>query len=805
MITEQNKLFTLHTDNTTYAFRVMDTGHLEHLYYGRKIKLDVNYDFLIEKHTFAPGNTINYDDSHKNLTLEDVCLEMSANGRGDVREPFIEVIHSDGSRTTDFVYEKYEITSEKEAYASLPGSYDDSGKVEHLCITLCDIQYTLTLELHYYVFAECDVITRSAKLINNSEESVKLLRCMSTQIDFASSDYCITHFTGAWGREMKKNSFLLSSGKFVNASFTGTSSNKANPFVMLGREHTTEDAGECYGFNLIYSGNHYEAVEISSFGKMRFVSGINPQSFCYVLQAGEWFEAPEAVMTYSHEGYHGMSNHMHAFAREHIVRGEWKHKVRPVLLNSWEASYFDINEHKLLNLAKAGKEVGIELFVVDDGWFGQRNDDTSSLGDWEPNGKKLPKGLAGLSSKIKALGLEFGIWVEPEMVNLNSKLYQEHPDWVLAIPGKPHSEGRNQRILDLTRNEVQDYIIESMTKIFSSCDISYVKWDMNRNFSDYFSQALPSERQGEVAHRYILGLYRCMNELTKRFPHILFEGCASGGNRFDLGILCYFPQIWASDNTDALCRAEIQYGYSFGYPMSTVSAHVSACPNHQTLRTTPLETRFHVAAFGILGYECNLCDMSKEDLAAIKAQIALYKEWREILQFGEFYRGRSFFDSSNGFSCLNSNSGNLMEWTCVSEDKSKAVGMLIQNLVIPNVSFAYYQPKGLNPDMFYHFYNRILKYNIKDFGDLINQVSPIHIRQDSLTHNLVAKFVKMYGETEDTYGYGDALMYAGVKLKQAFAGVGYNSEIRHFQDFGSRLYFMEQEMEITDEIKKNEC
>ena len=352
---------------------------------------------------------------------------------------------------------------------------------------------------------------------------------------------------------------------------------------------------------------------------------------------------------------------MHTFVRECIVRGEWKKKLRPVLLNSWEASYFDIDEEKLLKLAKAGKDVGIELFVMDDGWFGKRNSDNCSLGDWKVNKDKLPNGLKGICDKINALGLDFGIWVEPEMVNVDSELYRNHPEWVMEIPGKPHSEGRNQRVLDLANPKVVDYLIETMSDVLSSANISYVKWDMNRIFSDYYSKFLPKERQGEVSHRYVLGLYKMMSELPQRFPHILFEGCAAGGNRFDLGILSYFPQIWASDNTDALYRVNAQTGYSYGYPMSTVTAHVSSCPNHQTLRSTPLKTRFNVAAFGVCGYECNLCELSDDELKEIKEQIAIYKEWRDVLQFGDFYRGKD---------------DNIHEWTCVSSDKKKAVGML---------------------------------------------------------------------------------------------------------------------------------
>lgn len=795
MIKENNGIFTLETEHTSYLFGVMETGHLEHFYYGRTIHFRDDAA-LREKHAFAPGNGIYYDDGHKNFSLEDTCLEMSSYGKGDIREPFIEVVHRDGSITSDFLYDSFLITDTKPEYGLLPGSYSEDGKVEHLLITLKDRNYGLALELHYYVYPKCDVITRSAKLVNESQEAVSIKRLMSLQVDFPTPDFRFITFTGEWAREMKRTDIPILAGKYVNASYAGVSSSRANPFVMLSKEHTTEDYGECWGFNLIYSGNHYEAVEVSGFGKTRIVSGINPQSFSWELAPGEVFESPEGVMTFSHEGFNGLSQHMHRFVREHIVRGRWKKKVRPVLLNSWEAAYFDIDEKKLLRLAKAGKEAGIELFVMDDGWFGERTDDTRSLGDWDVNEKKLPGGLKRLCDKVRALGLSFGIWVEPEMVNRNSRLFKAHPEWAMDIPGKGHSEGRNQRILDLTNPSVQDYIIEEMGKVFSGANISYVKWDMNRIFSDVYSKCLKGERQGEVFHRYVCGLYRCMKELTERFPKILFEGCSSGGNRFDLGILCYFPQIWASDNTDALCRAEIQNGYSYGYPMSAISAHVSASPNHQTLRRTPLETRFHVAAFGVFGYECNFCDMGREELLAVKEQIALYKKWRKVLQFGSFYRGRNFSEGTGYHTSIGINSQNTMEWTCVSPGKERAVGMLFQKLVVPNDLFAYYRARGLKEDTCYHFFNRSLKYSLKDFGGLVNMIAPIHIKQDSLVETIAAKVVKLDGETEDCFVYGDELMYHGVKLKQAFGSVGYHSEVRIYQDFGSRMYFMEKVADI---------
>lgn len=778
-----DSLFVLNTANTTYAFRVMDDcRYLEHLYYGSKIHVESG-DGLIEQHAFAPGNSVVYQEGSDAYTLEDACLEVSSLGKGDIREPFIEAVLPDGSTTLDFVFDSYSCVQGKKALISLPCAYDDDNLATQLVITMKDKNSDLLLKIIYSVFPECDVITRSAALENNGAEPVKLVRLMSNQIDFDNSDYVFTCFRGAWAREMNRYDTSVGGCKLVNSSFTGTSSNRANPFVMLSGKNTDEDHGECYGFNLIYSGNHYEAVEVNGYNKTRFVQGINPLNFEYRIDAGEIFEAPEAIMTYSGDGFNFLSQNMHAFVREHIVRGEYKKRPRPVLLNSWEASYFDIDRAGLVKLAREGKNVGIELFVMDDGWFGERNDDRHSLGDWYVNESKLPGGLPALVSDIKNLGMDFGIWVEPEMINVNSRLYEAHPEWVMDIPEKNHSEGRNQRILDLCNVEVQDFIIDEMTRVLGSADISYVKWDMNRNISDYYSKALDKDRQKEVGHRYVLGLYRCMAELTRRFPHILFEGCASGGNRFDLGILSYFPQIWASDNTDAICRADIQNHYSYGYPLSVISAHVSGTPNHQTLRKTPLSTRFNVASFGVLGYECNLCDLKKEEKEEIARQIALYKEWRDVLQFGSFYRTKTFESDRDA---------NELQWTVVSEDKSRAVGMILQKLAKPNWQYGCYKAKGLDEDTLYDFSNRDIKINIKEFGDLINTVAPIHIKQESLMHNVASRFIKMDSAGEKHQMYGDTLMNAGVKLKQGFGATGYNEEVRYFQDFSSELYFMEK-------------
>ena len=784
--------FFLQTTHSTYGMRVMETGHLEHLYYGERITVDTQDPSscapLVIQRAFAPGNTCIYTKEQPQISMEDVCLEVGTCGKGDIREPFLEVCFTDGSVTSDFTFVSFEVLTlkdrdERMQASGLPHSYseEESSSAKCLHIILQDATNRLELQLFYTVYEDCDVITRSACLLNRSDTFVTIERCMSAQLDLTEDYSEVTHFSGAWAREMHREQITLSSGKFVNSSYTGTSSNRANPFVILSPENTCETSGSCISCNLIYSGNHYEALEKDSYGKFRFVAGINPRSFSWQLAPGEAFYTPETVLNFSADGFRGLSGQLHSFIREHIVRGVWKHKPRPVLLNSWEACYFKIDEKKLLQLAKAGKDAGIELFGMDDGWFLGRNNDTSSLGDWEPDPKKLPGGIASLSKKIKELGMDFGIWVEPEMISENSNLYKGHPDWAMKIPGHPHSEGRNQCILDLCNPEVRKYVIEEMTRVFSSGEIRYVKWDMNRNFSDIYSPYLPAAKQGETAHRYVLGLYQIMEELTTRFPKILFEGCSAGGNRFDLGILCYFPQIWASDNTDALCRTGIQNSYSYGYPLSVFTAHVSSCPNHQTLRITPLETRFQVASFGILGYECNLKDLSGSDLNAIREQIAFYKKWRDVFQFGSFYRGAENEASDS----------ETLSWTCVSPDGRRAVGLFFRRLTVPNQSHDWYRPVGLLPDVKYHFYGRNIKYNLKDFGDLVNTVSPIHIKQGSALQEILSRFVNMDGEKEDLTAYGDTLMRAGIALKPAFAGTGYNSDTRLFPDFSSRIYFME--------------
>ena len=540
------------------------------------------------------------------------------------------------------------------------------------------------------------------------------------------------------------------------------------------------------GFSLIYSGNHRMQAEVDTHDTTRITVGINPQNFDWKLDCGESFQTPEAVVVFSDKGLNGMSQTFHKLYQKRLARGYWRDRPRPILNNNWEATYFDFTEDRLVEIAAKAKECGVELFVLDDGWFGERENDQKALGDWQDNLGKLPDGLGGLSAKIHAMGLKFGIWVEPEMISENSKLYREHPEYAVRIPGKAAAVGRNQMLLDLTQTKVQDYAYECVAKILRSANIKYVKWDMNRHMSDYYSPALSKEEQGEFAHRYLLGLYRVLGELTSRFSDVLFEGCASGGNRFDLGMLCYMPQLWVSDCTDAVARAKIQNGCSFGYPQSVMGAHVSSCPNHQTLRVTPLYSRFAVACGGILGYECNLCDLSKEELKKIREEVSFYKKWRRVLQFGEFYR-------LHGLSQEGERDTDVIRWNFVAQDREKAVGIWLNGLAHANDTHRFFKTKGLDDTKQYHFYHIPQKVELTRMGDLINTASPVHIRPNSVVHQVVTHLITMEGETEEFHVPGDLLNKAGVVLSPSFGGTGFETGTALFQDFDARIYLMEEE------------
>ncbi len=766
------------TKNTSLILSVGEDGRLVCLHYGAKLKTRQDYSALMEKKNVPYGDMVAADRDNPNLGLEDVCLEASAPGRGDFREPMVSFLRDDGAAMADFRFLSHETLPGKPPIPGLPSSYAGESPVETHVFELADASAGLHVKLYYTAFYDCDVIARRAEYRNGSGLPMTLSRAMSAQLDLPLRDWRMVSFTGAWANERQWAERALCTGVFINDSKQGASSSRANPFGMLLAPEASEESGACYGYNLVYSGNHAEVAEQTHFGKTRLLLGINPFGFSWRLEPGEVFFAPEAITAFSELGAGGVSRCMHRFVRNHIVRGEWKNKPRPVLVNNWEGTWMDFDERKLLSIAKIGAELGAELFVMDDGWFGARDNDARGLGDWFVNTKKLPHGLDGLQKRLAEMGLAFGIWVEPEMVNENSDLYRMHPDWAVRFPGVEPCLGRNQLILDLTRPEVRNYIVNSMTRIFQSAEISYVKWDNNRNFSDCFTPSLPPARQGEFLHRYMLGLYEILAILAERFPHILFESCASGGNRFDLGMLCYMPQTWTSDNTDPLCRVSIQGGTSYGYPLSTMGAHVSASPSQSTLRRTQVETRFNVSAFGLLGYEMDLTELTPFDKSCIKEQIAFYKAHRELFQFGVFYRT----DLRDDFGrCL---------WQVVSEDQKEASALFFEPTAEPSHPQDILLLKGLDPELEYQVEGRKQYISVGSFGSLVKHALPVKLKGDGVPMALLSGRY-LFPMTEERYcAGGDMLMKSGLRLRQQFGGTGYNDQIRVLGDTGSRLYYI---------------
>ena len=777
MIHERNLVFTLHTINTTYLFRVNESNHLEQLYYGRRLRSSNHFEAFVDKHTISTGSSVAYDEEHPTLSLDNLCLEYSTYGKGDFRESQIVFSRKNGDRVADFLYREHRIIKGKpRTFSGLPESYGDNTECTTLIIVLVEKALKIRLELSYTAFDACDIITRKVALLNDSDEALSIERLFSFQLDLPKSSYDLVTFDGAWARERFRNERKLLPGIIVNDSKTGMSSSRHNPCVFLKQTGKGESEGDCYGSNLIYSGDHSETVEVSPYGKTRLLSGLNPTTFRWNLNAGEKFQSPEAVLTFSHEGLNGASAHFHRFINSHVVRGDWKYHQRPILANNWEATYFEFTEQKLLSLAKAAADLGVELFVVDDGWFGSREDDTTSLGDWTVNTRKLPNGLASLSKKIHNLGLLFGLWCEPEMVSKQSALYREHPEWMVALPDRAPSPGRNQYLLDLTREDVRDYLFKALSTIWNMAEVDYVKWDMNRPFSDMHSNSA-SFRQDEFNHRYILGLYDLLERFIKAFPHVLFESCASGGNRFDLGMLCYMPQTWTSDNTDALCRMHIQEGTSCGYPLSTMGAHVTASPNHQTLRETSIESRFNVAAFGLLGYELDLTSVNEHERESIRSQIEFYKLHRSLFQFGEFFRIEPI-----------ANGGNQSLWVVASPDRSEMIVLFFQTLNTPNAGGDIIRIPIADTEATYAITPRKERISLKVFGDLINRISIVKLKNDTLLERIVTDRVSLESELEYYIVPGDILAYGGIKLNQQFTGTGHDKETRVIGDFGSRLY-----------------
>lgn len=767
-----NHLFHLTTEQTSYIFKVHATGHLVNLHYGARVKHTESLAELFQNYVAPVGSATDYDSS-SHMTLDTLLHEAPAYGKGDYRMPMVYLEDLEGSRVSDFIYVTHHIYEGGVSPEGLPHVRDAANTLE---VVLKEKVKDIELHLYYVVLEAANCITRFTRIVNHTQAAIKIHSAMSFNLDLYHSDFEAITLDGTWIRERHVHEGVIRPGIFSIDSKKGVSGSNHNPFIGLKARSTDAHQGEAYGFSMIYSGNFVGRVEVSPFGMTRVQMGLSDFEFNWVLQPQETFDTPQCVLTYTNQGIIALSQNFHHLVNHHLITPFWRAKERPILINNWEATYFDFDEKKLLKLAKEAKDLGIELFVLDDGWFKGRNDDTTSLGDWTEDSKKLPNGLDGLSAKIRKLGLKFGLWVEPEMISIKSALYEKHPDWAIQLPDRAPSLGRNQLLLDFTNPAVIDAIYEQLKSVFEKGCVSYVKWDMNRNFTDVYSRHLTTEAQRTFNHRYVLGLYSLLGRLNEQFPEVLFESCSSGGNRFDLGMLYYMPQTWTSDNTDAVERMDIQYGTSLVYPPSTMGAHVSGRPSHQVLRSTPIETRFNVAAFGVLGYELDLTKCSPFEKKVIKNQIAFYKTHRYLLQFGQFFRHESPFEK------------NVFSWSVVAEDKKTFVLGYYQKLQKPCMGLERIRLYGLNDAHFYSVHSRAQYHNIAVFGELINPYIPISVKEGGLLQNLINNRYLYPLESQTFNQNGEVLMQIGLTLYAQFTGTGINSETRFIGDFGSRLY-----------------
>lgn len=670
-INEDKLQFHLTNNKISYIFQVLKNGSLGQLYFGKK--LAHRDDFLhLQRNDIPTGASCHFYQDDPNFVLETTRQEFPIEDKGDFRESAIEIVNQDGRRGSSFSYQGFEIISGKKKLEGLPATYAAEGEASTLIITLVDEIISAKVYLSYSIFHQFSVITRDVKVENIGEQMLSLNKLMSMSIDLPDAEYNMLHLAGAWTRERHIKERELVYGISSISSIRGASSHHDNPFIVLKRKDATEHYGEIFGFNFVYSSNFLAQVQVDHYDVTRVQIGIHPYQFKWNLQADEYFQSPEVVIVYSDKGLNGMSQVFHDLYRNHLIHKRWRDEVRPVLINNWEATYFDFNEDELAEIATSAKQLGIELFVLDDGWYGKRNDDTTSLGDWFENREKLPNGLESIAKKLNEIDMKFGIWFEPEMVSKDSNLYGEHPEWVIGIEGEHHVFGRNQLVLDYSNQDVIDYLYESISKIIKKTNLSYIKWDMNRNITDAYSSNFPKEKYGHFYHKYILGVYQLFEKLTNEFPNVLFESCAAGGGRFDPGMFYYAPQAWTSDNTDAIERLNIQYGTSLAYPIYSMGSHVSAIPNHQTLRNTTIEVRANVAYFGTFGYELNPLELSEEERDIVKEQIRFYKNYRKLVRDGDFYRLKSPFE------------GNEVAWMIVSKDKKEALVGWYKILVASN-------------------------------------------------------------------------------------------------------------------------
>ncbi len=630
-------VFTLRTRSSMYQMKLGEFGYLLHLYYGPDLgDVDTSYRLVCLDRGFSP----NPPEAEKDRTFSPDALpqEYSGYGNGDYRTCCLDILQQDGSCVADLRYESHLIESGKYSIDGLPAMYGDGEEAQTLTIILGDPVNGIRVWLRYGVFPRHDVITRSVRIENNGDRSFRIRKAMSMQLDILEGEWELMHFHGRHSMERIMERTALGHGCFSIASTRGTSSHQHSPFAILLQPQTTEDTGWCYGFSFVYSGNFLLESMVDQFGLTRTQMGIHPFQFWYELPCGEIFDTPEVIMSFSDHGLAALSHHFHDAIRSNLIRSRYVTRPRPLLVNNWEATYFGFDEKKLYDIALRGKELGLDLFVLDDGWFGRRDSDDTALGDWVVNEEKIRGGLALLAERIRGLGMKFGLWIEPEMISEDSDLYRAHPDWCLSNPGRQPNRGRSQLNLDITRPEARRYVMDQIMEIIGSCGISYIKWDMNRSLGNVYSAGLPPQKQGTVYHQYVLALYEMQEELIRRFPDLLLENCSGGGGRFDAGMLYYSPQIWCSDNTDAVDRLTIQYGTSFGFPVSTMGAHVSVCPNHQTGRSVPMDVRAIVAGAGTFGFELDLEEMTKEEMEEARYFLERYRRKEHLLQTGDYYR-----------------------------------------------------------------------------------------------------------------------------------------------------------------------
>ena len=668
---EQNRVFKIDTEHTSYCIGIVDEENfVGHIYYGRKLT-DDNLCYLMRtmEQPFVPSR----NNRDRTSFLDTFPMEYTGHGLGDYREGTLMVRTAGGHTGVSLSYVSHRIIDGKEELAGLPATFGATDACRTLELTCEDRILGLQVILSYSISADNDAIARSVRVVNGGKEAVYLTKVLSACIDMDNEDYEMITLQGSWARERIIQTRPVVKGKQGVSSVRGESSHQEHPFMAWKRKTTTEETGDIYAMNFVYSGNFLAQIEGDQFGSMRALMGIHPQDFCWKLEPGEAFQAPEVICVYSAEGIGGMTRTFHDLYRKHLIRGEYKDKKRPILINNWEATYFNFDTDKLLDIAREASGLGIEMLVMDDGWFGCRNDDNTSLGDWQVNEEKLKGGLKYLVDEVNKLGLKFGIWLEPEMISPDSNLYRAHPDWAFAIPGRTGSLARNQYVLDLTRQEVRDYVYDMIAAVLRSANIEYVKWDMNRQLSDMGSCGLPADRQGELFHRQVLAVYELQDRMTKEFPYLLLENCSGGGARFDPGMLYYSPQIWCSDDTDAVERLSIQAGTAMIYPLSTMGAHVSDCPNHALGRTTPFETRGYVALAGTFGYELDVTKIPEEDRAMIPAQTAMYHKYNDLVREGDYYR-IAHYAENHYYDC----------YEVVAKDKSESLVTYIQVLNRPN-------------------------------------------------------------------------------------------------------------------------